>query len=151
MLFKRALAKSFKLEVSTITQTRKEHERSGKMEKRIATTKKIIDRSLASRILKPVPSGEKAFLFSTNVGQYTGKSASSLSDFAAKLKTINVESVDFHFSRQDFEKWFKETLGDAELAEQINGIKGLNGEALRREILRMVEIRLAELKNAIIG
>lgn len=121
------------------------------MEKKVVAAKKVVDKGFASKVLKPVPSGEKAFYFATNVGKYTGKSASSLSDFSVKLKTIDIESVDFHFARQDFEKWIKETLGDAELAKQINGIKGLKGEALRREMIQMIEMRLAELKNAIIS
>ncbi len=119
------------------------------MEKKFVATKKAVDKDLASKILKPVPNREKAFYFATNVGQHTGKFASSLADFSEKLKTINVESVTFHFSRQDFQKWIKETLGDHELANQINGIKVLKGESLRREIIQLVETRITELKNAI--
>ena len=149
---KGAIAKSFKVGVlNSHTRKRKIEKEDGNMEKKVVATKKVVDKDLASKVLKPVASGEKAFYFATNLGKYTGKSASSLTDFSVKLKTINVESVDFHFSRQDFEKWIKETLGDAELAKQLNGIKGLKGEALRREILQMVEVRLAELKNAVIS
>jgi hypothetical protein len=119
------------------------------MEKRVAVAKKVVDKDLAVKVLKPVPSADKSFYFASSVGKYTGKSASSLSDFSLKLKTVSVESVDFHFLRQDFEKWIKETLGDAELAKQINGIRGLKGEALRQQIVQIVDMRLAELKNAI--
>ena len=98
------------------------------------------------RALKTVTRKEEAFYFFTGVGNFTGKLASSLTDFRDQLKTINIESVNFHYSRQDFEKWIKETLGDAELAKQISGIKGLKGEALRGEILRKVDMRIKELK-----
>ena len=77
------------------------------MEKKVVAAKKVVDKELASNVLKTVLSGEKAFYFSTNVGKYSGKYASSLVDFSAKLRTINIESVDFHFSRQDFEKWIR--------------------------------------------
>jgi len=118
------------------------------IEEKVGVAKKVVDKELASKILKTF-CREEAFYFFAGVGQFTGIIASSLADFNDKLKTIKVESVDFHFSRQDFEKWIKETLGDAELAKQINGIKGLKGEALRREILQRVETRVKELKSAV--
>ncbi len=117
------------------------------MAKNAAIKQKTIDKDLATKILNTSFCREDAFYFFTGVGNFTGTLASSLADFHDKLKTINVESVNFHFSRQDFEKWIKETLGDVELANQINGIKGLKGETLRQEIRQMVEMRLAELKS----
>ena len=118
------------------------------MAKKAATKKKAIDKDLATKILKTSFCREEAFYFFAGVGQFTGIIASSLADFGDKLKTINVESVNFHFSRQDFSKWIKETLGDVELANQINGIAGLKGEGLRQGILQKVRRRLVELNNA---
>ena len=118
------------------------------MAKKIATTDKIVDKEVATRVLKPVSYRENVFYFFIGVGNFTGTHASSLADFHDKLKTINIESVNYHYSRQDFAKWIKETLCDAELSRQINGIEGLKGEELRREILQTVERRLTELKNA---
>jgi hypothetical protein len=73
-----------------------------------------------------------------------------LADFVNKMETIDVRSVNFHFPRKDFEKWIRGVIGDAELALRIGRIGrirlGIQGEALRNEIIRVVKVRLNELK-----
>jgi hypothetical protein len=87
---------------------------------------------------------ENGFHFYTAMGNYTGITATNLSEFAAKLRIIPIESIKFHFQRKDFEKWIKYTLKDSELAEQLNGIKqGLSAEELRKKILSAVKARAA--------
>src|SRR5450759_4316198 len=72
----------------------------------------------AQKILRTV-SFEKGFHFTSEKGVYTGITAISLSDFAAKLETIDENSVLFHYPRGDFQKWIQETLGDEELANRM--------------------------------
>ncbi|MEM3550898.1 MAG: hypothetical protein QXQ94_08765 [Candidatus Bathyarchaeia archaeon] len=83
---------------------------------------------LAQKIVSPLPL-EKAFHFFTGIGNYTGTSAISLQDFCEKIKTIDKQSVRFHFLRGDFEKWF-EFLGDKELAQRTRLLnkQGMSGE-----------------------
>lgn len=98
-------------------------------------------------ILRTV-SYEKAFHFHTLPGQFTGITATSLEDFEKKLQEVNVHSIVFHFLRKDFQKWIKDTLGDDELAERINQIDtALPDEKIRKEIIAIVQTRLAELKR----
>ena len=102
---------------------------------------------LASKILRTVPQNN-AFYFFTDIGQYDGKFAVNLADFSQKVATIKVESVDFHFKRRDFEQWIRETLGDADLADEVNKIsKTIQGEELRAKICQIVKRRLTELKK----
>ena len=102
---------------------------------------------LASRILRTV-SYNNAFYFCTNIGQDSGELAVSLADFCQKIETINVKSVDFHFKRGDFEKWIRGTLGDVDLANEINKInKTIQGEELRVKICQTAERRLTQLKK----
>jgi hypothetical protein len=77
---------------------------------------------------KAVPK-EKAFLFFSSIGNYTGESAAS---------------IEFHFYRGDFEKWFAETIGDKELAEQVGKLKNQNLpiENLRYQLRKIVSKRL---------
>jgi len=85
---------------------------------------------------------ESGFRFYTTIGNYTGVTVTNLSEFAAMLQTIPVESITFHFQRKDFQHWIKDTLKDTELAEQMNTIKqGLSAEDLRKEILSIVKTR----------
>ncbi len=100
-----------------------------------------------SKILGKVPA-DKEFRFSIGVGAFTGVTANSLSDFAAKLTTIDVKSVLFHYPRGDFQRWIEGSLGDAELADRMRMMPtGLSGENLRRQMLKMIETRLGELKR----
>jgi hypothetical protein len=55
-------------------------------------------------VLKPVPR-EKAFYFYSDIGNYTGKSAASLKEFAEKIEDVDVKSLGFHLRRGDFENW----------------------------------------------
>ena len=101
----------------------------------------------AQKILRVVPF-EKGFHFTRVDGTYTGITAVSLSEFEAKLQTIDAGSIDFHFQRQDFQKWIMDILGDAELTQRINRAKAsLTGEQLRQELSKTVQKRLDELKK----
>jgi len=111
--------------------------------------KLAISKSTAEKILAPVPYAN-GFHFFTSVGQYTGETAVSLATFAKEVEVTPIESIDFHFKRADFQKWISETVGDAELATAIGHIeKELNGEPLRRKILKIVNERVSELESQI--
>jgi hypothetical protein len=93
--------------------------------------------------LRTVPF-ESGFHFYTAIGNYTGITATSLSEFATKLQIVPAESIKFHFQCKDFQKWIKYTIKDAALAERMSRIKGeQSSEGLRREILRTIETRTA--------
>lgn len=97
------------------------------------------------RILRSLPY-EAGFHF-TDEGVYTGITAISLYDFASKLVIVPVNSILFHFKRNDFQNWISSTLGDKELADQLALIQlGLSGEILKTQVLRVVKSRLNELE-----
>ena len=99
------------------------------------------------KFLSSVPF-ESGFRFFTAVGNYTGITAISLDEFTTKLQIVPAESVQFHFERKDFQKWIMDTIKDLELAEKINGIvQGQSTEKLRKEILRIMQERTAELRR----
>ena len=103
-------------------------------------------KSTAEKILEPVPY-TNGFHFFTYIGQYTGETAVSLATFAKEVEVIPIESIDFHFKRANFQKWLAETIGDTELATAIGNIeKELEGEPLRRRILKIVNERISELE-----
>ena len=74
-----------------------------------------------------------------------------MTDFVKKLAVVNVQSINFHYSRKDFQKWIREVFGDTELAlrlERVGRVRlGVSNEALRSEIMRAVKMRLKELKE----
>jgi len=109
--------------------------------------KKQTSKSPYSKILNVVAHAQ-GFHFCTAGGNSTGVTALGLVDFAEKLKTIDANSIDFHFRCGDFQKWIREVLGDDELAERISQIeRDLCGENLRTELLETVNSRIAHLKT----
>lgn len=109
-----------------------------------------IDSESASRILRTV-SVPESFLFFTDIGQYTGEFAPSLTDFCEKLKKIPLSSTKFHFERGDFERWIRETMEDEYLANRISKIDmSTEGEELRKTLERMVKRRVDRLRAATI-
>lgn len=116
------------------------------MERRDAK-KRTWTKETVSRILRAVPHPE-GFHFFKGIGDPTGKVALSLADFVEHLRAVDIRSVNFHFERQDFEKWIRDVLGDIELSRRIDRIrKELRGEMLRNEIVRIVKERLEELRG----
>ena len=107
-----------------------------------------IDQS-ATKILKNVSDAE-AFYFYENIGRPTGKSARNLMDFLNMVNMIKLESLQFHLERKDFQKWFKETLGDHQLAERMEKISLANNKELRTRIKEVLENRLRELQDTYI-
>jgi len=112
----------------------------------------VLDKDTVSKILRSVSESER-FHFYSAIGKPTGESAVSLADFVEKLASVEVQSVNFHYPRKDFEKWIREVFGDVELAVRLSRIgrihMGIQGEALRSEITRTAKVRLNELKAAL--
>lgn len=117
------------------------------MAKKLETKKPVLDRATISKILRMVPRNE-GFHFFRGLGDSTMKVATSLADFFEKMRTVDIRSVNFHFKRQDFEKWIRDVIGDAELSRRISRIrKEAHGEKLRNEIIQIIKARLEELKG----
>jgi hypothetical protein len=118
------------------------------MMKKPEDKKTALDKATVSKILRSVPSHE-GFHFFKAPGDSTGKVAISLADFVEKTRTVDIRSVNFHFPRQDFEKWLRDIIGDAELSRRISRIrKEIHGENLRSEIIQIVKRRMDELKES---
>jgi hypothetical protein len=118
------------------------------MMKKSEDKKIALDKATVSKILRSVPSHE-GFHFFRGLGDSTGKVAISLADFVEKMLTVDIRSVNFHFPRQDFEKWLRDIIGDAELSRRISRIrKEIHGENLRSEIIQIVKRRIDELKES---
>jgi hypothetical protein len=59
----------------------------------------------------------------------------SLADFVEKLASVDVQSVNFHYPRKDFEKWIREVFGDSELAVRLSRIGRIHRLAYRAKRL----------------
>ena len=109
--------------------------------------KPTIDKAAIQKILSSLPY-EKGFHFFTDIGKYTGETAINLFSFYEELRTIELASVRFHFQRRDFQNWTRETLGDKELADEMNKINAeQSDEKLKEALLKIVQTRFSELQT----
>jgi DNA-binding transcriptional ArsR family regulator len=108
-----------------------------------------INRENAGAILAHT-SHDKVFHFYAGVGKPLSLYAHSLQDFCEKILKVNVDSIEFHMSRGDFEAWFA-GLGDAELAKKAALLKEkkMTGEELRRKLHEIVENRCIVLAKLV--
>jgi hypothetical protein len=101
-----------------------------------------------SKILKILPK-EQVFYFYSSIGNYTGKSASSLEEFLERAKHVDVKSLEFHLYRGDFEKWISQTLEDSRLTQEFRNLRTqkVTGTHLRDYLCYIVSKRLRDLKS----
>jgi hypothetical protein len=106
-----------------------------------------IDKAYAAKILSTVPY-DKAFHFHTSLHHYTQVHATNLLEFRDQLQSMDVESVEFHVPRRDFEAWFQ-SLGDTELAKRLRLIcdMSVHGLELKTKVYETVKHRVDELSN----
>jgi predicted transcriptional regulator len=105
-----------------------------------ATTKEC-----AQQLLAKTPQ-EKAFHFYSDLHKPLNQTANGLREFAEKLETVDLASLEFHVCRGDFEKWFT-SLGDQELGKKMALLqaKSLTGEILRAKLKDIVSSRCTAL------
>jgi len=104
-----------------------------------------VNKEKASEILAYLPL-EQSFHFYADFGKPLNIHAASLSDFCDKILKIDINSVEFHINRGDFEAWFM-GLGDNELARKTLLLKELkmSGEDLRNKLSEIIKSRCEEL------
>jgi predicted heme/steroid binding protein len=113
------------------------------------TQNESTNKSGTEKILRSVPF-KQGFHFATDEGKLTDETAINLFSFYEELRTIELQSVRFHFQRRDFQNWVDTTLGDKELALRIDKTPlGLSDEELRKELLNTVQTRFTELQTII--
>jgi hypothetical protein len=104
----------------------------------------------AKKVYSSVPN-EKCFHFYTGIGpdKFTKMSACSLSDFKEKAKNVDSKSLEFHVQRGDIAKWFKDVLGETELAQEFDRLRTskLYGEVLRTRIAKLMDARIERLTS----
>lgn len=105
---------------------------------------------IARRMLDSVPPSE-CFTFFYGFARPTERSARSTFEFTSAIESINSKSIEFHMERGDFERWFRQVIVDAELADKIQKLskRMLKGEQLRKELLLILRRRIDQLQKAI--
>jgi hypothetical protein len=76
---------------------------------------------------------QEAFYFHTSIGNYTGHKAHSLKEFEHELFKVDLNSLEFHLFREDFEKWIRFSLKEEALAKKVEALRKqkVTGKLLR--------------------
>jgi alpha-amylase len=98
--------------------------------------------STAARTLRTLPP-EQAFQFSSPAGT-VGHAAYDLSQFQHEIEVVPQDSLQYHQERGDFVRWILETLGDADLSEQVGKC------AQRYDLVTVLDSRKKELRNCLV-
>ena len=102
-----------------------------------------------SRLRLYTLTANEPFLFHTGLGKeyFTGVMSWSLRGFVKALRAVDVNAVEFHNSRGDFEPWAEHSLKDNALSQQLNKVRvaKLKGETLRNALITTAEKRLSQL------
>jgi len=106
-----------------------------------------------NRLRTATLTANEPFLFHTGAGEenYTGVMTWSLKGFIKALQTIDINAVEFHNRRGDFESWAKHSLQDEVLTRQLKKTRTakLKGEALRKAIISVAEKRFNKLSKQV--
>lgn len=93
----------------------------------------------------------KQFYFCDKQGRYLGRAAANLWEYREAIRDVPAESLEYHLTRGDFERWLTAVLRDDELARRLHKLnsRALTGEALRKALLEAVIQRYDELDSLI--
>lgn len=87
-------------------------------------------------------SNNQAFWFCTQRG-WAGQIAHNLEEFSNQVKTVPIESLEFHLreNKNDFEAWLRDVMQEKKLAKAMTKIKkqSLKGEELRNKIFNLFQ------------
>ena len=108
--------------------------------------KSTVDKAAIQKILRSLPY-ENGFHFFKSNSKYPGETAISLFGFLEEFRIIEPSSVRLHFQHHDFQNWIRDTLGDKELADQIDKIdSNLSDQNLKEAVLETAQTRFIELQ-----
>jgi len=98
------------------------------------------------RLKKKIHLADAPFRFATGVDQFTGEVAWSLAGMKEALRTVSLESLEYHSRQGDLAFWVGTSLGDGALAERISRSKRIKGERLRERLIKEVQSALGGAK-----
>ena len=94
------------------------------------------------RLKKRIHLADAPFRFATGVDQFTGEVAWSLAGMKEALKTVSLESLEYHSRQGDLALWAATSLGDGVLVKRISRSRRIKGERLREKLIKAVQSSL---------
>jgi hypothetical protein len=106
---------------------------------RIFGLDKKTDAQKTGKMISHVVQPGKEFIFRMRDGREVGRAA-SLSEFSEKIKTIPVESLDFHAEGKHFGPWLRDMKFNV-LADSVDNLAS-KGEEFRKDLINLFNMLL---------
>ena len=94
--------------------------------------------------MKRVKTGSE-FLFYIDIGKPIGLVAWNVFSFIDSLEKAPIESIVFHYKREDFTRWLRFSVGEDYLAEKISSLRAEDGVQLKKALLEILYARRRSL------
>jgi alpha-amylase len=91
------------------------------------------------RLKKKIHLADSPFRFATGKDQFTGEVAWSLKGMQNILKIVSIDSLEYHNARGDLANWARTSLGDELFADKLEDVGDLQGEKLRKRLLKIID------------
>lgn len=90
------------------------------------------------RLKRRIKLADEPFKFSLGPDIFTGNEAWSLEAMHRILPEVDMDSIEYHNHKGDLSSWARSSLGDEWLAEEMDGLKDLEGNELRERLLEVI-------------
>jgi alpha-amylase len=98
------------------------------------------------RLREKMRLADAPFRFTTGIDQPTGETAWSLEALHRAIAKVGIDSIEYHTKNGDLARWARTSLGDEVLGAKLNDLGDLQGEKLRKKLLKIIEPNLKELR-----
>lgn len=127
----------------TLNSLKEELRRLRRIEQDYLKLKQTYEMLLETGVTAPDKKAAEAspgFYFYSDEGKYTGYSAHNLEEFTEAMKSVSLQSIEFHLAREDFENWLNYT-SHKELAQQFKTAKETiqTGNEIKQNLIDLLE------------
>jgi alpha-amylase len=94
------------------------------------------------RLKKDLKIADEQFRFAKGIDEFTGEVAWSLAGLKKALVDVDTDCLEYHNQKGDLAKWARTSLGAEELGKELDELKDIKGERLRKALLQAVDAAL---------
>jgi alpha-amylase len=96
------------------------------------------------RLKERMKLADAPFRFATGIDKPTGEIAWTLEGLYKLLSKVSINSLEYHSKNGDLASWTRTSLGDNQLADQLDDLGDLQGDKLRKMLLKIIKTGLKE-------
>ena len=94
------------------------------------------------RLKKNLKMADEQFRFAKGIDEFTGEVAWSLVGLKKALENVDTDCLEYHNQKGDLAEWARTSLGAEGLGRELDELKDIKGERLRKALLQAVDAAL---------